>query len=267
MTLLLRLAVLQSLTRLSRSCLNKHFKLRDLGPTSFLLGIQISRARSNRRIMLSQRQYTLDMLEQYGFSSCAPVKTPMEPGRRFSNADCPTSDEDKAFMQTVPYLSAVGSLMYLATCTRPDIAFTVSVLARFSANPGKEHWQAVKHLFRYLRHTLDVQLTYGPSPLKELFVTYSDADYAGDSNTLRSTGAYVVMMGTGAVDWSSKLQSVVVQSTTEAEYIAANSAGRDIAWMRNLLTEFGYDLSKSPSTLYMDNNSAIAAAKNPEHHG
>ena len=114
---------------------------------------------------------------------------------------------------------------------------------------------------------MDLALTYGPSPYTEPFLTYSDADYAGDSNTLRSTGAYVVMMGGGAVDWSSKLQPVVAQSTTEAEYIAANAAGRDIAWVRNLLTEFGYSLSESPSTLYMDNNSAIAVAKNPEHHG
>ena len=98
-------------------------------------------------------------------------------------------------------------------------------------------------------------------------MTYSDSDYAGDSDTLRSTGPYVVMMGTGAVDWRSKLQSMVAQSTTEAEYIAANQAGRDIAWMRNLLFEFGYNLSHLPSTLYMDNNSAIAVAKNPEHHG
>ena len=170
-------------------------------------------------------------------------------------------------MRSVPYLSAVGSLMYLATCTRPDIAFTVSVLARFNANPGRAHWQAVKHLFRYLKHTQDLQLTYGPSASNELFVTYSDADYAGDDTTLRSTGAYVVMMGTGAVDWSSKLQSVVAQSTTEAEYIAANAAGRNIAWLRNLLTEFGYNLANLPSTLYMDNSSAIAVAKNPEHHG
>ena len=170
-------------------------------------------------------------------------------------------------MDKVPYLGAVGSLMYLATCTRPDIAYAVSVLARFNASPGKAHWQAVKHLFRYLKGTLDLKLTYGPSDDKELFVTYSDADYAGDDDTMRSTGAYVLKMGTGAVDWSSKLQTVVAQSTTEAEYVAAVQAGRDIAWMRNLLLELGYDLSNSPSTLFMDNNSAIAVAKNPEHHG
>ena len=132
-------------------------------------------------------------------------------------------------MQKVPYAGSVGSLMYLASCTRPDIAFTAAVLARFTANPGVAHWQAVKHLFRYLQHTLDEELVYEPSPSKELFETYSDAAYADDSKTLRSTGAYVVMMASGAVDWSSKLQTVVAQSTTEAESMAANSAGRDIA--------------------------------------
>ena len=112
----------------------------------------------------------------------------------------------------------------------------------------------------------DFQMTYGPAASNELFLTYSDADHAGDDDTLRSTGAYVVINVAGAVDWSSKLQSVVAQSTTEAEYVAAVQADRTIAWMRNLLLELGYDLS-SPSTLFMDNNSSIAVAKNPEHHG
>ena len=170
-------------------------------------------------------------------------------------------------MAKVPYLSVVGSLMYLAICTWPDIAYAVSLLARFNSNPGKAHWQAVKYLFKYFKGTLDPRLTYGPSKDNELFVTYSDADYAGDDDTLRSIGACVLRFGTGAVDWSSKLQTVVAQSTTEAEYLAAVGAGRDIAWMRNLLTELGYDLSKAPSTLYMDNNSAIAVAKHPEHYG
>ena len=217
--------------------LSTAFKLRDLGPTSFLLGIEIARDRPNRRISLSQRQYITDMLERYGFSDCSPVKTPMVPKVRLSSSDSPSTDEDKAFMAKVPYLSAVGSLMYLATCTRPDIAYAVSLLARFNANPGKAHWQAVKHLFRYLKGTLDLRLTYGPSKEDELFVTYSDADYAGDEDTLRSTGVYVLKFETGAVVWSSKLQTVVAQSTTEAEYLAAVGAGRDIVWMRNLLTE------------------------------
>jgi hypothetical protein len=180
---------------------------------------------------------------------------------------CPSSDEDIEFMRTVPYLNAVGSLMYLATTSRPDIAYTVSVLARFSTNPGVEHWKAVKHLFRYLKGTVDYKITYGPDPSStELFSTFTDADHAGNKDNSRSTGGYLVCMGNGAVSWSSKLQPIVALSTTEAEYIAAVEAGKELVWMRALLSELGYALT-GPSTLHMDNQSAISVAKNPEHHG
>ena len=128
-------------------------------------------------------------------------------------------------MMKVPYLSAVGSLMYLAICSRPDIAYTVSLLAQFNSNPGKAHWQAVRHLFRYLKGTLDLELTYRSSNNNEPCVVYSNADYAGDKVTLHSTGAYVLKFGTGTVDWSSKLQTVVAQSATEVKYLVAVGAG------------------------------------------
>jgi hypothetical protein len=99
-----------------------------------------------------------------------------------------------------------------------------------------------------------------------LFVTYSDADHGGDKSTGRSTGAWIVKIGTGAISWSSKLQSMVTLSTTEAEYIAAVSAGQEILWLQNLFSELGYPVKK-PSTLHVDNQSAVAVAKNPEHHG
>lgn len=154
--------------------------------------------------------------------------------------------------------------------TRPDIAYTVSVLSRFNSNPGPEHWKAVKHLFRYLKGTMDYSLTYSPSPSlspsKERFEVYSDADHGGNPDTGKSTSAYVIKMGTGAVSWSSKLQSIVALSTTEAEYVSAVSAASEAIWMRQLLTELGYALP-GPSTLHMDNQSAIQVAKNPEHHG
>ena len=108
--------------------------------------------------------------------------------------------------------------MYLAISTRPDCMHPVGVLSRFSSNPGKEHWNAVKHLFCYIKGTLDYKLTYSPDPSStSLFTTYSDADHGGCKDTGRSTGAYVVKMGTGAVSWCSKLQSIVALSTTEAE--------------------------------------------------
>jgi hypothetical protein len=248
--------------------LKKRFKLRDLGPTSFLLGVAIERDRAKRTITLSQRQYTLNLLERYSHSGCSTVSTPMEPGCHLTADQAPSTPEDKEYMSKIPYIHAVGSLLYLSVSTRPDIAFVVGVLARFNSNPGIAHWKAVKHVFRYLKGTLDYKLTYSPvsNHSNELFTTYSDADHGGDKNTGRSTSAYVVKMGTGAISWRSKLQSMVTLSTTEAEYIAAVGAGMEILWLRNLFSELGYEL-KSSSTLYIDNQSAVAVAKNPEHHG
>lgn len=246
------------------------FKLRDLGPTKLLLGVAITRDLSKHSISLSQKHYVEDILERFHMTDCKPVSTPMEPGLRLSVSQSPANDEEKKAMSSVPYINAVGALMYLAIATRPDIAYTVSVLSRFNSNPGPEHWKAVKHLFGYLKGTMDYSLTYSPSPSpspsKERFEVYSDADHGGNPDTGKSTSAYVIKMGTGAVSWSSKLQSIVALSTTEAEYVSAVSAASEAIWMRQLLTELGY-APPSPSTLHMDNQSAIQVAKNPEHHG
>ena len=246
--------------------LAKHFPLRDLGPTSFLLGINIIRDRSKRTIALSQRQYIVDMLERYGFATCSPVSTPMDPGTRLTADMGAKSQEDITFMMSVGYLSAIGGLMYLALTTRPDISNAVGILSRFSANPGPMHWKAVKHLFRYLQGTKDLKLVYGPDASGELFNSYTDAGHGDVKENVRSTSGYVIKVGTAAVSWSSKVQPFVALSTAEAEFIAAVEAGKEIFWMRNILKEFGYNIT-GPSTLYCDNQSAIQVAKNPEHHG
>lgn len=246
--------------------LSKHFKLRNLGPTTFLLGIAISRDRPKRTIFLSQRQYIIDMLERYQLDKCNSVLTPMEHGLRLSKQQAPQNDEEIAFMQDKPYLNAVGSLMYLAITTRPDIQYAVSALARFNSNPGPAHWAAVKHVFRYLQGTKDHKLVYKPEDLSAPFLTYTDSAHGDCPDTGRSTGGYLVKMGSGAVSWSSKLQTLVALSTTEAEYIAAVDAGKEIMWMRNILSEFGYPADDA-SPLCMDNQSSINVSKNPEHHG
>ena len=243
-----------------------HFKLHDLGPTSYLLGIKVERDRPNRRIYLSQRQYIVDMLDKYGLSNANPVSTPMDPGSKLSTSMAPQSEDDVIFMKSVPYINAVGSLMYLAITSCPDIAYSVGVLARFNSNPGPLHWKAVKHLLRYCKGTMDLKLVYGPGNSDELFTTYSDADHGGNSDNGRSTGGYLVKIGSGAVSWSSKLQTLVALSTTEAEYISAVEAGKEIVWMRQFLNELGYP-QHGPSILRMDNQSAISVSKNPEHHG
>ena len=112
---------------------------------------------------------------------------------------CPVTEQDKEEMKSVPYLQGVGALLYLAIATRPDISFAVGVLARYSHNPGPAHWTAVKHLFRYLKGTLDLALTYAPVPGAPLFLRFTDAAHGDCKETGKSTSGYLVMMGTGAI--------------------------------------------------------------------
>ena len=247
--------------------LGKHFKLRDLGTTTFLLGVEIGREREKRKLYLSQRQYIVNKLEEFNMADCKPLGTPMLPGLKLMSEQSPTTPEGKREMEDVPYISAVGSLMYLATMTQPDIAYAVGVLAHFNHNPGMAHWKAVKHLFRYLQGTKEMRLEYGPDTSlgDDIFATYSDADHGGDKDCGKSTSGYLVKIGLGMVLWRSKLQPVVTRSTTEAEFIAAGAAGTEIWWIQNILKELGYT-PPAPAKLYMDNQSSMSVAKNPEHH-
>ena len=129
------------------------------------------------------------------------------------------------------------------------------------------HWKAVKHLFRYLKGTVELKMTYEPrASTHGLFETFCDADHGGNRDNGKSTTGYMVMIGTGAVSWSSKLQPVVTVSSTEAEYVAANAAGKEICSIGNLVSEIGFE-RPSPAILHMDNQSTMAVCKNPEHHG
>lgn len=242
--------------------LRKCFKLRDLGPTEFLLGVHVVRNRSKRLLTMSQRQAVIDILAKFDMADCKPVTTPIDPNTKLTQADRPHTEEDAVYMRSIPYAEAVGSLMYLAIATRPDIAYAVGVLSRFSANPGVAHWKAVKHLFRYLQGTKDFKLTYAPdSDAPALFTTYCDADHAGNPDNGRSTSGFVVKMGTGAISWASRLQTLVALSTTEA----AVMAGQEVLWLQNLFNSLGIPVKNSP--MFIDNMSALSVAKNPEHHG
>ena len=135
-------------------------------------------------------------------------------------------------MKDKPYINAVGALQYLAVATRPDIAYSVGVLCRFNSNPGVQHWKAVKHLFRYLKSTLDLKLTYAPTDCVEMFQAYSDADHGGNPDNGHSSSGILIKMGSGVISWKSSLQSTVSLSTTEAEFIAGC-----ISWTRDHLAQ------------------------------
>lgn len=245
--------------------LASRFQMRDLGPISYILGIEVIRDCPNRRLYLSQRKYIQDVLARFNMSSARSVTTPLNRGAPMTLDDCPQTQDDMDYMATVPYLSAVGSLMYLAIGTCPDLSYAVGALSCFNSNPGKAHWQQVQHVFKYLIGTQDWSLCYGASREGTRLSVFSDSDYAGDLDSARSTSGFTVFIGSCLVNWSSKRQQVVARSTTEVEYIAANEAGSDGVWYRHFMSELGLPPS-APTPLWLDNQSAIRVAKNPEHH-
>ena len=134
----------------TKQMLSKHFEMKDLGDASFVLGIQIHRDRSSGVLGLSQKSYIEKLLKRFNMSSCSQVSTPIQKGETFSKAHCPQNDDERTKMKSVPYASAVGSLMYAQVCTRPDIAYAVGVLGRYLSDPGQKHWTAAKRVMRYL---------------------------------------------------------------------------------------------------------------------
>ena len=157
-----------------------------------------------------------------------------------------------------PYAEAVGALMYLSVCTRPDICHAVAVMARHMMHPTKEHWSLVKGIFQYLSGTREWGLTYGP---QGEVAAYADADFAGDPDTRRSTAGLAVVNRGAAISWSSKVLPTVALSTTEAEYMAATNAVREALWLAKFTDVF--KLTKEPFLIYGDNQGALKLSKNP----
>ena len=171
-------------------------------------------------------------------------------------------------MKDYPYQSLIGTLMYAMLGTRPDIAFAVGALSKYSSNPGKVHWNEALHVLRYLGGTKDLALVFDGSKgadLSSLILGYSDSDWAGDMDTRRSTGGYVFFACGAAISWSSKLQISPALSSTEAEYMACTRAAQEAIWLRQFLDQLGYR-QKNPTQLLGDNQGAIALAKNPGNH-
>jgi hypothetical protein len=173
------------------------------------------------------------------------------------------NDEEKKQMQDVPYSNAVGSLIYLAICTRPDIAYAVSVVSRFMKNPGQEHWKMVKRIIQYINGTKDMQLNLGGKDLN--LQGYCDSDWGGCHDSRRSTTGFVFTLGIGAITWKSRRQPTVALSTTESEYMAMSDATKELIWLRGLYEELIGKLEK-PTILFCDNQGCIKLAKNPIQH-
>lgn len=242
------------------SILAEEFDIRKLGGVSYFLSMVIQRDRNARTITLNQKKYSEEILQRGGMLEAKPKSIPLAVNLRLS------SEGDDPMEDSLEYAAIVGKLMYLATCTRPDLAYAVGLLARFMSKPRDEHWRCVKWLLQYLKQTSSLGLQYGGEQHLE-FEGYSDSDYAADPDKRRSTRGFVFLFAGGAIEWSSKLLPTVATSTMEAEYMAAAAAAKTALWTRKLMATIqGGDERLQGTKLYCDNQAAIALMKNPVHH-
>ncbi|GJS73690.1 putative RNA-directed DNA polymerase, partial [Tanacetum coccineum] len=200
--------------------LGKCFAMKDLGDVTYILAIKIYRDRSKRLIGLNQYTYLDKILKRFKMENSKKENLPLHHGIKISKDLCPKTNEKLDRMSRVPYASAIGSIMYAMTYTRPDVSFAPSMASRHQQNPGECHWTTVKNILKYLRNTKDGFLVYGGE--KELRVTgYCDAGWQTDKDDSRSQSGWVFLLNGGAVTWKSSKQHTVADSTCESEYIVA----------------------------------------------
>jgi hypothetical protein len=230
--------------------MSKEFEMSMIGELKFFLGLQIKQAKEGT--FVHQAMYTKDILKKFKMDDSKPLSTPM------SMTTVLDADKDAEPVDQKEYWSMIGSLLYL-TATRPDIQFSVCLCARFQALHRTSHRQAVKRIFRYLRYTPELGLWYLASSSHSL-LGFSDVDFAGCRVDRKSTLGTWQFLGSSLVSWSSRKQSSVAQSTTEAEYVAATSSCSQLLGITYTLSDIGVECSHVP--LICDSTSAISVAKN-----
>ena len=244
----------------AKNALSATFDMTELGELKGFIGVEVLRDRARCSLKISQEAYLGRVLADHGMDHCATVSTPVDSGIRLMK---PPEGFVATPWERQRYQSAVGSLMYAMLGSRPDIAYTVGLVSSFSTNPGNEHWTAVKRIFRYLAGTKALGIVYGTS---RICGGLTDSDWGG-SNDRRSTSGYVFLLNGGAISWASRKQSVVALSSMEAEYMGITQAVKEVLWLRTLFRElWALQHGKEISTIYSDNQGAIALAQNPGFH-
>lgn len=239
--------------------LTKHFMVKEVDSHCFI-GIEIVRNRPRNSIFLHQQKYVNKILEKFNMGEAKGAATPLEVGHALNKAET----LDGEMVDNIPYAEAIGSLLYCAMATRPDIAYALSVLSKYTSQPRAQHWQGVKRALRYLRQTSDFGIVFQQTEKPKL-VCFSDADWAGDHQNRRSTSGLASFLNTGPISFRAQQQPVVALSTTEAEYIAATLAVKDLIWIQRFIEELKLPIS-SKGKLLCDNQSALKLMKNPEFH-
>jgi len=229
--------------------IKENFKISKCNKADYIIGINIEKENSNYSI--SQTQLINDLMQKFKITNIRKAKTP-----------CSTitkSDKNDKQIDKTTFKSAIGSLIYLSRCTRPDITFAVGKVARNSENPTIADWKMVINILKYLNYTKHYKITYkGQGEIR----AYTDSDFAGDPRDRKSTSGYIILMDKDPISWQSKKQTVVATSTAEAEYIATSECTKKVLWFRNILNEL-FNINK-PIKIFTDNLASKTSIENGE---
>lgn len=241
----------------TKKMLSNNFEMKDMGLADLILGIRVKRETDG--YSLTQSHYVEKVLKRFGHFDDKPVVTPFDP-------TCKLSKNEGESVSQLEYTQIVGSLMYIMNCTRPDLAYSLSRLSRYSSNPNREHWNALVRVLRYLKHTINYGLYFTKFP--PVLEGYSDANWISGSTDSKSTSGYVFTIGGGAVSWKSSKQTCIARSTMESEFIALDKAAEEAEWLRNFIEDI--PLWPKPVTalcIHCDSMAALNRGKNKIYNG
>ena len=212
--------------------ISTEYKVKDLGPLKFFLGIEFSQEKG--LIQMSQSKYSKHILERFGMMDCNPEKVPCEKNihdQLRANKDSPLLKDPKK------YRELVGSLIYLEQVTRPDLSYVTNLLGQQMADPTEFHWKMGLKVLRYLKGTQGFTLNYRKADLVQL-TCYADADWGNNALDRKSQSGYLCYLheNSSPVSWSSRKQNLVATSTCNAEYVALSEATCEVIWLQKLLT-------------------------------
>jgi len=247
----------EKMIRSTKDMLKARFDMKDMGLADVILGVQITRTQNG--LVLSQTHYVDKILEKFNANDSNIAKTPIDTSQHLAK------NRGEAVAQ-LEYSRIIGSLMYLMSCTRPDLAYAVSRLSRYTSNPSSSHWKSMTRLLRYLRYTREYGLHYNRFP--GVIEGHCDANWISDIKDSRATSGYVFTLGGAAISWKSSKQTVIARSTMESEFIALDKAGEEAEWLRQFIEDIPrWPKPVSAICIHCDNQSAIGRAHNTMYNG
>ena len=241
----------------TKNFLSNNFAMKDMGEANVILGIKILRDKDG--ITLTQSHYIEKVLKKFNHLNCNPTSTPFDPSIML------IKNEGEPLSQ-LEYAKVIGCFMYAMTCTRPDIAFAVGKLSRYTSNPSNLHWHAINRVLKYLKKTISYGINYSGYP--SVLEGYSDASWITNYEDHTSTSGWVFMLGGGVISWSSKKQTCITDSTMASEFIALASASKEAEWLRDLIYEIPiWPKPVAPISIHCDSEATLSRAYSHVYNG